>query len=344
MTRTFGYYTNKTGGLSRLRYCKDPAIKCIDRDFPVNKSKGKFQLKGIEGKMFPVDHSIIGASGYILHIDGKTIAYTGDIRFHGVRGDQTEAFVSAMVSEKIDVLITEGTNVGGTDKSPITEGQVEASIMKMIVGAGDKHVFASFPVRDTDRLMSFYRAAKAAGRKLAISAGQAYLLDMLSKNKDVEVGEDKDIVKSSDKHLAIYLKKKVYGLIGDDSVNIAERRSDYESPEAEYVGTANQICWKDVRDDPDGYVMCLDNFSVQELVDIKPKEGSLYIKSTTDPLDVEMEIDWERMMNWLKLFNIRVEKAHASGHIFEKELKEILERVNAKKVIPVHTNHPEWFT
>ncbi len=61
---------------------------------------------GFEIKAFEVDHSIYGATAYILYGD-SAIAYTGDIRTHGRYGNRTEEFVKN--AKNASVLIVECT-------------------------------------------------------------------------------------------------------------------------------------------------------------------------------------------------------------------------------------------
>ena len=76
--------------------------------------------------MFPVDHSILGASALFLIFDGVKIAYTGDFRFHGKNRDKTDAFFDFIKSVGVDVLITEGTKVPPKDniKKALKESQL----------------------------------------------------------------------------------------------------------------------------------------------------------------------------------------------------------------------------
>lgn len=338
-TRSFSYYLNKKGEMSRIRNCRDDSIKYSPRNYPLSIHKGEFEVGGSSVEMFPVDHSIIGASGYILHMDNKSIGYTGDLRLHGQRPGLTKEYVNSLSNANLDVLLVEGTNID--EKRETSESDVKNEITQLINDAEGKHVFVAFPTRDTDRLMSFYMAAREASRKLAVNFRQAYLLDTLSKSDFLELG--RDIVTSSDDHVSIYLKKREYGLIGEEEVELEEKLKDYDKKQRQYVGASNQISWKEVSQHPEDYVLFLDNYSVQELVDIKPVEGSIYIKSQCEPFDPEMEQDWERILNWLNLFGLEIKKAHASGHLYLEDIRDLIEQAGPKLVIPIHTEKPETF-
>jgi mRNA degradation ribonuclease J1/J2 len=54
-------------------------------------------------------------------------------------------------------------------------------------------------------------------------------------------------------------------------------------------------------------------------------------------------MDWERIMNWINHFGISVNSTHVSGHASGSQLKEFVEQVDAKNVIPLHTENARAF-
>jgi len=34
---------------------------------------------------------------------------------------------------------------------------------------------------------------------------------------------------------------------------------------------------------------------------------------------------------------------HASGHLSQNDIVKVIEEINPDKIIPIHTQHPEWF-
>jgi ribonuclease J len=90
-------------------------------------------------------------------------------------------------------------------------------------------------------------------------------------------------------------------------------------------------------------------FQLNELIDVKPANGSVYIRSVTEPFDEEMELDARRIDNWLNLFKLKQygrkpdDGLHASGHASGDELRSMIEEMNPRRIVPVHTEHPETF-
>jgi len=99
------------------------------------------------------------------------------------------------------------------------------------------------------------------------------------------------------------------------------------------------VDWKDFRAEPENYILSLNNYQITELIDLRPPEGSLYIKSSTEPFDDEMELDWEKMKRWLHRFNLLkgMKTAHVSGHASKDEIRDMVEDIGPKMVMPVHT-------
>ena len=128
-----------------------------------------------------MDHSLSGATGYIIHTSSGTVVYTGDFRFHGRREKETIEFMDACKASDPDLLIIEGTRID--EDTSKTEADVEDEICSISGDAKGLSV-CNWSIRDTDRMLSFLNAAKKMGKKLAISLKQAYLLDQLSKCHD----------------------------------------------------------------------------------------------------------------------------------------------------------------
>ena len=98
---------------------------------------------------------------------------------------------------------------------------------------------------------------------------------------------------------------------------------------------------------------------MNNLIDIQPAPGGLYIYSSSEAYSEEMVMDITRLKAWLDRFGLthagvpdpvtrkprpEDEGLHASGHISGDELVRLINVMDPKVVIPVHTEHPELFT
>ncbi len=325
--RSFETYTNTKGTKSRKTTRTHPEI-LKPREFEIFDFGKKFKIDSLEIVPFNVDHSLPGATGFIIRTSSGTIVYTGDFRFHGRRGEKTKEFMQVCANEDVDKLIIEGTRID--EKRFRTEKDVEKEVGNYCSKKG--LTVCNWPVRDTDRMMSFVNATKDIGKKLAISLKQAYLIELLKDCKDA------DVPSLDDDTVQLYASRKSWGLIGS-KCDYRILMQDYDKWEKPYLDQA--ICYKDVSGNQEEYMFFCTNYDLQELIDIKPVKGSVYLKSVCEPFDAEMELNWERIKHWLDHFGLDIHRTHVSGHASGPQLKNFVEKVDPREIVPVHTEHPE---
>jgi len=52
-----------------------------------------------------------------------------------------------------------------------------------------------------------------------------------------------------------------------------------------------------------------------------------------------MEMDFDKLINWLEHYGLPQHHTHVSGHVMPLTLKDLLERIHPKYIIPIHGNH-----
>jgi len=342
----------------RSTFPQSPKIihKDVERDCQALADLEQIRIGSLNIKHISQDHSIPGASSYIVDASGKKILYTGDIRFHGRVPMAIEDYVNK-VNDNIDILICEGTRID-SDKL-LKEEEIEKEIFEKI-SKTEGLVFIDFSWKDTARYETIRNATLQAGRTFVINARLAYILNKLG-------------IYPPEKRVKIFLKRKSscfyspadytnskheFGL----SINWKTRVDDlhYE----------NGITAEDIMVNPGNYVMMLSYFDLGQIFDLTDSAGkipkSLFIKAQCEPFSDEMELDEERLINWLDKFGIeydlgetpipknctnpncskikkRVERAHVSGHASRPELIELIDRIHPKILIPIHTQNPKAF-
>ena len=265
-----------------------------------------------------VDHSVCGAYGFVLETSDGLIGYTGDLRMHGARPDLTRDLIDEMKRERLDLLLIEGTNINSSSIS--SEAMVKKKV-KRIVERTRGLVLAGFAIVDYDRFRTFYEVAKETGRKFVISMKQAYILSKIQSYLSIpEVSDPEIIVFEKDKRSFGEFEKEVQAIKGVETIDA-----------------------KGLSAIQDDVLMYASYYDFNELLTIRPKPGSVYILSQSEPFNEEMEIDFAKMHNWLEHHGLPLFKAHASGHATAHELKEIIEEVNPRKVVPIHTERPKLF-
>jgi ribonuclease J len=285
----------------------------------------RFNVGSLEFIPVHVDHSIPGAYGFIVHTGEGSLAYTGDFRFHGPAGSMTKDFVDAARRERAGVLLTEGTRVGANDRrGNLSERGVleEASLM---VRRTRSLVFSTFRGNDVDRINTFHQASQASGRRLVVSMKMALLLEKLQSDKRLRVprvGRDVDV----------YVRRKKSGRLDD---------SDYFAWERPFLD--NGVSASDVRRKQGEFFLHLESWNFPELIDIKPERGGTYIHAATEAFNEEGEREESLIRNWIEHVGFRYTQLHASGHAPGKEVGELVVGTGARKVVPIHTEHPSLF-
>jgi ribonuclease J len=328
---------NKNGDFSR---CKGDGMK-YPRNIQVIDNLN-FKIDSIDVNTIPIDHSLPGVCGFVIHTSNGSIGYTADIRYHGRRTSDTEKFVENCSESDIDILLCEGTRV--QENFSKTEVDVENNV-KNIVNTTENLVVCSYPTRDLDRLLSFYNAAVQSGRHLVIDLKQAYILKLFQTS---ELSE-KIYPNPSDKNIKIYLPRKNWGLI-DKDINKWTKKlllEDYDGWTSEFIDYDNAVDYRDVSQNQKEMIFYCSDFQIQQLIDVRPKENSSYIRSSTEPFDDEMELDQRRVRRWLIHFGLINKESewnhiHVSGHGSGDQIKKVIEESKSKVLIPIHTEHEEY--
>jgi len=293
-----------------------------DIEFKSFRTGQKITVDNLEIEPFHVDHSIPGAYGFVIHTSNGAVVYTGDFRDHGAKPEMTRDFVENAEKAEPTAIITEATNMTGATVS--SEAEVEGKLNSIVAGA-DGIVLAEFASSDVDRLNSFFHIAKKNQRCLAVSLKQAYLLDALRKDKGLSVPALDDegilIFRKSKKHFDKWEKQLIERYEGQNKIfNVFE--------------VSKQQC---------KVVLAVSFYDFDELVALQPAAGSCYVLSASEPFNEEMEIDYERLVNWLRHYGLPQYHVHVSGHIMPLQLKKALREINAKRIFPVHTESADLF-
>ncbi|MBY9005356.1 MAG: hypothetical protein KGD63_01205 [Candidatus Lokiarchaeota archaeon] len=299
---------------------------------------------------FIVDHSIPGACSYIIEHDGRSVIYTGDFRRHGFHKEWVDKFINMAHKSNPIAIITEGTRIpslkdfenGTYRRENQTEKDVEIrsrDLMRMHPGL----ILINFPMRNLDRILLYYRLAKKLNRIFVITP-KIYLLidkyrtrlDKMGENTIKDFYDAYDLPEYNDENFRIYLKRKGWG---------EYESADYRIHEKKIFEEDNYLTYKDIRKEPEKYLLYLDFFMLTELIDLNLESDSImYIKSTTDPFNKEMKIKEEKLTAWLEHFGIlKTETIHSSGHCDVDGLIDALQKINAENIIPIHTEYPKTF-
>jgi len=286
-----------------------------DRPMKQFHSGDRLRFGDIEVEPVHVDHSVPGAYGFIVRTPSGIIGYTGDFRVHGPFSHMTKDFIERMKSDRPNVLLMEHTNILEGEVS--TESEVQSklsSVMKMTPGL----VMGDFALADVDRYKSFYAATTENGRQMVITPKRAYVMDSLMADPRITLPDR------------------------DDGVRVMEREvsrpQKWEDSICDKWGTVSAA---EIHSQQRKYTLVIPPAEMQSALKISPKSGSVFLFSSSEPFNEEMELDYDRLMNWLDAMGVPVYKVHASGHAMPIDLKDMISEVRPEIVVPIHGEHPE---
>ncbi|MGB9885910.1 MAG: exonuclease [Moorellales bacterium] len=296
--------------------------------------EGVQSVEGLEVRLWPVDHSVPGASAVGVRTSSGWVVYTGDLRLHGRQADLTRRFLQEAARLHPVVLICEGTHPQVA--RPISEEEVKDNSFK-VVRASTGLVVADFGPRNVERLLSFLEIADLTGRCLVLTPKDFYLLEALSAAGEAEVPNPE-----TDPRLYLYAKPKA--VLAGWEKDLLERFSGL-APE-------RVVEARTIRNNPARFILCFSYYDFHALLDIGPIGGT-YVYSSSEAFDEEMLLDQERVRNWIDRFGFELfgtlgrerEKSgfHASGHIHGPGLEELVHTVKPQILVPVHTQEVSFF-
>jgi ribonuclease J len=306
--------------------------------------RGDDVLRELHVESRAVDHSLMGAAGFVLDVDGARVAYTGDVRFHGERRAETEGFLQSLERRSPDVLLVEGTRLerpGATERPNVTsEPEVRRNALTALREFAGKFAVADFGPRNVERLRLFRDVAHELDRQLVITDRDAHLLTTLSATQpDIPV----DFGPGG---LRIWTEPS------------ASRGAPWQHQIDETHSDA-RIDRSEIERRPGHWLLCFSYHDVNDLVDLRrATRGGAWLYSSSEAHGEEQEFDFQRLQHWIEWAGMHavgftVDPAsgrphfpaglHASGHATQSELIELVRRANPRTVIPVHSEVPELY-
>ena len=286
----------------------------------------KIKIDTLEVEPIHVDHSIPGAYGFIVNTSKGSIVYSGDYRLHGPMSQMTNEFVERAAESDPIVMISEGTRVCPEEAQVIHSERIVKAESNEVVANASKLVIVAFYSRDVDRFKTFYEIARNNDRKLVIPIKLAHLLSKLKSDPVLKIP---DVMK--DDAILFYKKRKKTGEFAE---------SDYYTWERPFLEKG--VNYEYIHKNESKLLFNLDLVNFTELIDIKPSAGGHFIHSMSEPFSEE-DIGMDVMDKWLKHFGLKFHQIHASGHCPSKDLTRIINKIQPKKLIPIHTEHPMLF-
>ena len=290
-----------------------------------------------------VDHSIPSAYGFIVRTsEGKTIAYTGDLRWHGEK-HLTDDFVRYIEKiENIDCLICECTHI---DFSGLVSEDEVVEKASAISRSFEGNILVNFSRTDYDRFFSFKKTSEDTDTYYLVDFERWVIMNTISNCTSM-----RKRININSPQLRIYLTKRRYpkkliGNLCDLIDNYGEKVLRLETLTNKELKERNQEIGlladflHDLEKEGKKAIITIPRPSADVIMRISHGKN-IYILASSEPLNEESEISFERLQNWLEIYGIPIYHIHSSGHITPLDLRRLILRLSPKTIIPVHGERP----
>lgn len=299
-----------------------------------------------------VDHSALDAYMFYIEAAGKRILFTGDFRDHGIVGEKDRVWrtLAAYVPQNIDLLITEGTMLSrertaqqapwfdenGDEHIPV-KTEAELGRRAAEVFRRSKYNFVLVSSTNLDSIMEFYHHTPR-GMHFVCDFYQARI--MITAMRGMEAKGDFPEYQPSWKHPTV----RVLG------------KPDYRWAQLREIGKAmkHPLYFKSISEEApelerDGFVLLARKNTHPEtytspfetMRDTYFQKGGQLIYSMWDGyLEPDhADKDLLRYIGGRKIVHL-----HTSGHAYVETIAKLIETVNPKVIIPMHTERAEEFS
>ena len=275
------------------------------------KTEEEFLIGDIKIIPYLCDHSAFDSYMFLLDCEGKKILYTGDFRSNGRK------FFEALLKKlpKIDILITEGTNLSDNKigKVNLAEKELEKKGIEILEG-NDKSVFVLMAATNIDRIVTFYKIANATKRLFLLDTYAGLITDTIGGNipNPRTFFNVRIFLTTPNKHeiLENYSQNK----IGKNEIANSNFMMSIRSSMKQYLeNRSKEFSFKD----------CVLFYSMWE--------------------GYKKQENMKEFLKFMEEKGVKIISLHTSGHADEKDFDKLIKKVEPKIIIPVHTENSEWF-
>ena len=285
-------------------------------NFVYFKKEKSFQIGDFKITPYWNNHSAFDSYSFLIEANGKSIFYSGDFRDHGRKSKVFKWFLHN-APQNVDYLLLEGTTIGRKSTKDKSEIEIEAELFK-IFSESEKINLVYTAGQNIDRLVSIFKATQKSNKLFVIDVYIAKILTELSKFSKLPFPS------TSFKNIKVmfpyYSCKK---LKNDGNENVLYQFKKYKITKEEISNQANNIVMI-VRPSMKKDLEKIDNLKSGNLI-YSMWEGYLQKDYTSQFID------------YLKNLNFKIYNIHTSGHADIEALQKMVDSINPKSIIPIHT-------
>jgi ribonuclease J len=223
---------------------------------------------------------------------------------------------------QFDILLMEGTHVGSERERGVTEHELEEQVLGYIQESQGL-VLASFSPMHVDRLVTFYKAARRAGRAFVVDPYGAFVMHLVS-------GQCRIPPPIQAAGIRVY-----YNAYFESSY---QRRN---LAKIHRMFAADRIELAEILASPDRHVFLFRTSMVERDFGgtVPPNSRCLYSYWN----GYLSKPEWIELQAQLTATGGEFVETHTSGHIFADDIVPFVQAIKPNLVIPIHTFEPDQF-
>lgn len=271
---------------------------------------------------FLQDHSAFDAYSLLIEGDGRRLFYTGDFRGHGRKAALFQELLRD-APKAIDVLLTEGTQIRATT-SPGGGMTTEQALQRRLVEVFRETpgmVLVVFSGQNIDRLVTVYRAALEADRDLVVDLYGASI---------AQATGNPNIPQPGHRRLKVIVPQ-------NQRVRVKNAR---EFDRVESIRGV-RVFPDQLADAPGGRVLVYRSSLVADLERAGCLKGARMVWSMWE--GYLREESARPLHAFLDRHGIPLTVEHTSGHASVEDLRRLVDGLNPRRIVPMHTEAPERF-
>lgn len=299
--------------------CIFTSMKGSINNFTPLKSGNALNIGDFRVTPFLMDHSAYDAYALLIEAEDKSIIYSGDFREHGRKENAFKYFLNA-VPKNIDALILEGTMLGRQNETVKTEQELEEEVSELVKKT-EGITLMNFSVQNVDRVVTMYRSAKRNNKLFVMDFYSANILSILRKTIP---------------HPSLSFPEiRVFYPTRLSQKTAREGHRDLMLKFGKY-----KITKQEINEKGKDIMMLVRSSMLNDLRYIDVKNG-LFIYSMWEGYLKEKSM--QPMLDFIKDNKMQFKSMHTSGHAFVSTLHKVIDIINPKVTIPIHSFYPEEY-
>lgn len=284
-------------------------VICFEKNKP-------FKIGDITITPYWMDHSAFDSYAFLVEAGGKSLFYSGDFRNHG-RKRNAFLWFTHNAPQNVDYLLLEGTSINRESKTYKTEITIEKELVNIFSEQG-KFNLVYTSGQNIDRIVSIYKACIKANKTLIVDVYVGTILKELSRFAKIP-----------------YPSKAFENIKVIFPYYVSKRLKESGNEKVLFKLKGYKITKDEISDNPSNYVMLVRPSMQKDLEHIDSIEGGNLIYSMWEGYFDKRGT--KKFINYLETRNFTVHKIHTSGHADTSTLKQMVNSINPKIIVPIHT-------